>query len=134
MTFGAAPVRPRAICSVGRRPSHLNAAALCLAAAFACQPLTARADDAAADCAALWQALAEVYRAYPGLGVSPQSADDLAARFRAQSTHEPDSAAVSGYRLMHRAMLGGDRASADLFERRAAQCDALLKAPEPSGQ
>ena len=81
----------------------------------------------AADCAAFWRGVAAEQRAMPGLGISPETAETLARSF--EELASPDAATaerISGYRLLYRGRIDGDRQSSALFRRISQRCDALL--------
>lgn len=85
----------------------------------------------AADCAAFWRGVAAEQRAMPGLGISPETAETLARSFEALAPPDADADAniaerISGYRLLYRGRIDGDRQSSALFRRISQRCDALL--------
>ncbi|NVK61197.1 MAG: hypothetical protein HWE37_14140 [Rhodobacteraceae bacterium] len=100
--------------------------AACLLAVLAASPAQA---ETAAECAAFWQALAGVWRDYPGVWTGPDTALALVDDFRKLSGGAVAEDRIASYRLMHRYALSGDRQSADLQRRIGARCDALLPAP-----
>ena len=108
---------------------------LVLQAGLIAQLPAAERPQAAARCAAFWQAAADVRRRYPGLGVRPDFAQSLADSFRTQAEAHSGRATVAaviaaeraGFVLLHRAYLGGDAQSVRLHDRLAQDCDTLLR-------
>ncbi|WP_417719974.1 hypothetical protein [Salipiger sp.] len=119
------------------RPAFVKATAMLVMAVLIPAMATADTGSEAADCAALWQGAADVQRKNPGLAVAPGTSEALVTSFSGMArSHGVSDAAlgailrekVSGYRLMYRAVIGGDKQSTDLLDRRAQSCDRLLKA------